>query len=859
LLAAIPVAAYATQDLILHLEDGSGNAITDADVVHITSAGDHLKADLLPDGTYACYDVGEKFTVEIEHDSYGMTRLEMVSAAMEVPKDPPFSGGPVHRTVVLGQARGGHLPAQDPPVNDLCEDAIPVAVPSVTSGTTEGAGMDWPDAPDCGTYITSPGVWYSVVGTGNTMTATTCGDFYGYDTKISVYCRGCDDLYCIGGNDDYCYDGASFFLSTFIWCSEPGVEYLILVHGYGGASGPFELQVYDDGVACVPDIICPARPANDFCEDAIAIDVPSVTMGTTEGADIDWPYAPDCGAAIITSPGVWYRVIGDGSTLTATTCSEFYGYDTKLSVYCGECGDFICIDGNDDDCDLGYPNMFLSTVTWCTQATAEYLILVHGFGGQYGEFELTVSSDGVPCTGAVACLPVGACCFPDASCANGMTQYDCEMAGGTYQGDDTACEGGFLGWGPFEDCANPFEDISGTGTALYLGDDDGEIVPIGFSFNFWGYTHAEIGVCSNGYLTFGDDLYDYSNDAIPDDYDPNDFIAPLWDDLSPNQGGTVHYQTLGVEPNRRFIAQWTNVPQFYAGDSNTFQAILFEGTNCIEFRYGVFTPEGYAGDYTIGVESPDGFEGVDIAGSDVYEGDCFSICPMFSDPIVCPLKVPFDIKPTSCPNPLNTRSNGVVPVAILGADDFDVYDVDPASILLEGVAPLRWSYEDVATPFGGDLCDCSEEGPDGYMDLTLKFDTQELVAALGVVTDGEYRPLMFEGAMYDAYPIYGEDCVWIKDKGNDPDPPQVISIDTFSGSSSVIHLSLDEPTQVSVAVYDVRGKLVRTVVDGTLPSGSHSISWNGKDQAGKAVADGVYFCRVKVGTIEETVKMLMMK
>ena len=57
---------------------------------------------------------------------------------------------------------------------------------------------------------------------------------------------------------------------------------------------------------------------------------------------------------------------------------------------------------------------------------------------------------------------------------------------------------------------------------------------------------------------------------------------------------------------------------------------------------------------------------------------------------ICEIEVPVDIKPTSCPNPLNPKSNGVVPVAILGTADFDVSQIDPASILLEGVAPLRW-------------------------------------------------------------------------------------------------------------------------------------------------------------------------
>ena len=95
-------------------------------------------------------------------------------------------------------------------------------------------------------------------------------------------------------------------------------------------------------------------------------------------------------------------------------------------------------------------------------------------------------------------------------------------------------------------------------------------------------------------------------------------------------------------------------------------------------------------------------------------------------------EVPVDIKPTSCPNPINTKSNGVIPVAILGTADFDVTLIDPCTVRLEGLAPIRWNLEDVSTPYEPytgnlDCLDCNTEGPDGYLDLTLKFDTQELL------------------------------------------------------------------------------------------------------------------------------------
>jgi hypothetical protein len=54
------------------------------------------------------------------------------------------------------------------------------------------------------------------------------------------------------------------------------------------------------------------------------------------------------------------------------------------------------------------------------------------------------------------------------------------------------------------------------------------------------------------------------------------------------------------------------------------------------------------------------------------------------------------------------------------------------------------------------------------LDLTLKFDAQELVAALGDVSDGDVLILTLTGALkpdYGGTPIIGGDVVWILSKG----------------------------------------------------------------------------------------------
>jgi hypothetical protein len=131
------------------------------------------------------------------------------------------------------------------------------------------------------------------------------------------------------------------------------------------------------------------------------------------------------------------------------------------------------------------------------------------------------------------------------------------------------------------------------------------------------------------------------------------------------------------------------------------------------------------------------------------------------------IEVPVDVLPTSCPNPFNMGARGVLPVAILGTADFDVTDVDPDTVTLEGVPPLRSSLEDTATPYEPfvdkplDQYACNADGFDGYMDLVLHFDRQAIAAAIGSVANGDIVVLNLEGELFDGTPIIGEDVVRI--------------------------------------------------------------------------------------------------
>ena len=141
------------------------------------------------------------------------------------------------------------------------------------------------------------------------------------------------------------------------------------------------------------------------------------------------------------------------------------------------------------------------------------------------------------------------------------------------------------------------------------------------------------------------------------------------------------------------------------------------------------------------------------------------------------IEVHVDIKPGTCPNKfiLPKKIRDIwwkLPVAILGTEDFDVTTIDPASIRItrEGVegevAPVRSAYEDVATPYEGELCGCHDLNGDGFMDMILKFKRKQLARILDLYeVAGQTIPLTITGnlkAEHGGTPIEGQDCIKVK-------------------------------------------------------------------------------------------------
>ncbi len=76
---------------------------------------------------------------------------------------------------------------------------------------------------------------------------------------------------------------------------------------------------------------------------------------------------------------------------------------------------------------------------------------------------------------------------------------------------------------------------------------------------------------------------------------------------------------------------------------------------------------------------------------------------------------------------------------------------------------------------------------------------------------------------------------------------------------TTISFDLMSPGAARLGIYNLRGQLVRSLVNTSLPNGRHSVVWNGLDESGNAVSSGVYFYRLTAGGTTETRKMMLVK
>jgi hypothetical protein len=170
-----------------------------------------------------------------------------------------------------------------------------------------------------------------------------------------------------------------------------------------------------------------------------------------------------------------------------------------------------------------------------------------------------------------------------------------------------------------------FIDATTGGTTLSFGDPDdaSAVVTLPFTFTLFDKSYAagsNVAVCTNGWISLDAiTTPEYQNGALPGTTSqgstghigiiPAGLIAPFFDDLILRGNSSVAVRTTGAAPNREFVVEWLNAgildeQSTDTGASITFEAILYEGTNDIQFIYQSMNgPRSDGSSATIGIQN----------------------------------------------------------------------------------------------------------------------------------------------------------------------------------------------------------------------------------------------------------------
>jgi len=170
--------------------------------------------------------------------------------------------------------------------NDQCSGALEIILGDPISGSTIFATMDDGAAKDYCTSFnrTSPGIWYTIAGTGGRLQATILESNFG--PQISVFSGSCIELTCVGGE----VASISYQVPPLLWETETDETYYVYIHGVASMVGDFELLITE------PDI-----PENDVCDAATELAIPTTRItGTTVGATLE--NNTRCGRSVLFRP-----------------------------------------------------------------------------------------------------------------------------------------------------------------------------------------------------------------------------------------------------------------------------------------------------------------------------------------------------------------------------------------------------------------------------------------------------------------------------------------------------------------------------------------------------------------------------
>ncbi len=268
---------------------------------------------------------------------------------------------------------------------------------------------------------------------------------------------------------------------------------------------------------------------------------------------------------------------------------------------------------------------------------------------------------------------------------------------------------------------------------------------IGFNFNFNGVDYSQFSVSPDGWLMLGNGIAtdEFNNFVTSSINIPK--IYPYWDDLSTGINGSVEMLLTGTAPNRTLVVQWfVNTPSdINAVANSTFQALLHEADNGIEFRYGTMSVSNT--DYSVGLtENVTNFNSVNTdnnlnSSNAVYNnnnaliqsGRFFSFVPSV---------ISYNWTPTNFLNNVSISNPEVS-----GIDSTKTYTVNVSTGICSATADVTVSVTVPSTTSSVTTANCSNNDGsatanyvNGYTPLTFNWSDGQTTATASSLVSGNY-------------------------------------------------------------------------------------------------------------------------
>lgn len=394
--------------------------------------------------------------------------------------------------------------------------------------------------------------------------------------------------------------------------------------------------------------------------------------------------------------------------------------------------------------------------------------------------------------------------------------------------------------------------LGGPGTKLNFAVPDNlatsVLVDLPFAFRYFGQDYTRLRVCDNGWVSFDlSNRYDFYNWTLPSTHGNNALVAPFWDNLNPETPASGAQLPNGLPPDGiyawhdaaggRFIIEWSRLPNYQPEvlGLQTFQLVLLDparrvgpdGNGEMLFLYKHVSNNDHLRMYaTAGWESPDGLDGLQLTYDNHYAAG------------MAPLQSGLAVRVTTAP-PVR------VPFALAA---FSAEPLGPA-------VRLAWRPADERPVLGWHVERRDAAG-------SLRLTAEPLPAEARAFTDA--APSADPAARYALVALHpwqtesrpGE--VAIGGQGGARFFLRTVGANPARGAIELA-FALPRDGHARLRVYDVAGRLVRTLADGPLTGGEGRRLWDGRDDDGRPLGGGLYFGRLESADGVATAKLTLVR